>query len=387
MEGKKDAIRSRQPFTPGWTDAWEGEEGLPIKRGNKVIRVRKEKTSNKEAGVEEEPVTIIDDEGDEEAKVTGQEKVKQEVKPRVKIALTSKVHSVQEIREIQQNIADICTSITANPEAALLRKDSSIDRGMKDLFQLLEGTADAQELEWAMLSATLVFKDICPSYRIRTDDDEPMESGKQLKKDTKKLRDFELNLLKAYRRFLRLLDQKATEGLGASKKAVEHWGLEQRVGMVAVRCQCELIKVLNQFNFRSDLLNSVVNRASQPQPEVSDLCCDTLNHILLHDVHCDLSFEIVTALSKILTATKYIIPERLLRCLQFIKLTVHADKVKSLQQQVKSQRKKRRRTHDSVEAMMLEASQEADKLARQRFQGNSLQEIALIYFRYVVQTI
>eukprot|EP00981_Chlorochromonas_danica_P008344 scaffold2135_cov154-Ochromonas_danica.AAC.5 len=86
-------------------------------------------------------------------------------------------------------------------------------------------------------------------------------------------------------------------------------------------------------------------------------------------------------MSKLLTTTKFHIPPRLLRALQAIRLTVHEDKVKALQIQVKSARKKRKRKDDPVEAMMMEANMEADKMSKLRFQGNALQEIALIYFR------
>lgn len=375
--------RSRQPYTPGWSDQLVGVEGLPIKKGGKVLKVKKIPAPELEAA--EEDVVIHDDADEDQPEEDATKEVVEKVK-KVSVAqpLTVKPRSELEEVVLKQRIADICTSITANPETAVLRKqqvaNGAEEYGLKDLLALL-GSRDVVELELAMMSACLVFKDICPSYRIRTEDEESAENSAQLKKDTVRLRDFELNLLKGYQRLLRALEGFVTDGLGNVKHELSAYDLKQRIGMVALRCQCELLRSLNQFNLRSNLLTAVVSRAAQPADEVTNTCCDALDDILKKDIHCDLSFEFVGTISKVLAATKYTIPDRLLRCLQAIKLTVHEDKVKALQMRVKSERKKRKRNVDNVETMMLEANMEAEKLSRQRFQGNSLQEIALIYFR------
>lgn len=387
-ETKKDGKRLRKPFTPGWVDHLEGEEALPIKRGNRVIKVKKQSVQPSNADEEEAEVVIHDDEAEENAKKAEDAKKAQSSRPKAAQAAPVKPlaladYSASEEIAMKQRIADICTAITSNPETAVLRKqlvaDGSDDYGIKDLLQLC-ASRDVQELELALLSTSLVFKDICPSYRIRSDNQDE-EGDKQMKKETKRLRDFELSLLKVYQRFLKILEDLVTSGLGSPKHAPPPPSLARQVAMVALRCQCELLLGLHHFNFRSNLLSALVGRAAQHFEEGTNLCCATLEEVVNLDVHCDLSFELVSTVSKVLTTAKFDIPERLLRVLQAVKLTVHEDKVKALQIKVKSDRKKRKRNQDSVEAMMLEANVEADKLQRQRYQGNSLQEIALIYFR------
>jgi nucleolar complex protein 3 len=386
MEGSKDGRRGRQPFTPGWSDDLSNVEALPIKKGNKIVKVHKQLTGKEKEKVneEEEDVIIHDDDEDKPEEEEPKENKERPVKA-VVLPLHVNDRTPIEYERLQQYIADVCTSITSNPEAAILKKQLSEpdadEFGIKDLFAILQ-SRDVQELELALLSAALVFKDICPSYRIRSEHDgDTLEDGKQLKKETKKLQDFEVGLLKAYQRFLKLLEELTNEGLGSVKSTITTWNLPQRVGLMALRAACELLRSLSYFNLRTNLLTMVVGRACQRCNEVTDICCDVLEEILRKDIHCDLSFEFVKIMSKVLTATKYDIPERLLRCLQSVKLTVHEDKVKALQMKVKSDRKKRKRNEDGVEAMMLEANMETEKLAKQRFQGNSLQEVALIYFR------
>src|SRR5690606_23926068 len=79
------------------------------------------------------------------------------------------------------------------------------------LLQMLDH-ADAHVRELAMLSTTMVFKDICPGYRIRLPTDKEMQQ--RVKKDTKKLRDYERRLLMSYQRLLKKLNSVVSSGLG-----------------------------------------------------------------------------------------------------------------------------------------------------------------------------
>ena len=57
-----------------------------------------------------------------------------------------------------------------------------------------------------------------PGYRIRSAEELAKESGEaavQLKKETKALRDFETALLKAYKMYLVVLQERIVDGLGA----------------------------------------------------------------------------------------------------------------------------------------------------------------------------
>lgn len=293
-------------------------------------------------------------------------------------------------RQLQVRIADICTSITENPQRSLKRQlDALTDGGpetgvyrMADLFDLLTGLpAHGKMLEMAMLSALLVFKDVCPGYRIRP----PEETDKtvQLKKETKKLQDFEFALLGAYQRFLRFLEGKVSAGLGNPRKAVGHWGPEALFGLSALRCQCEVLASLPHFNFRTSVLTSVVARAGQPSEEVSTMCCATLVGLFKKDLEGEASLDAVHLLAKLLAVAKYDVPVALVRTLEHVKLRVHADESKRIHAKAKQERRKRKKSGDEVQIGMLEASAVTDKAIAQKFQADTLHEVCLIYFRLV----
>lgn len=274
--------------------------------------------------------------------------------------------------------------------------------GIPDLMQQL-ASRDAIAFEIAMLSALLVFKDVLPSYRIRSDEDlakEKEASGKdiQLKKETKALRDFERALLRAYKSYIGVLAERITEGLGADPRSVvADWTtFLAPLGLSALRCQCELLRSHSHFNFRSLLLQSIVSRACQPSFEVHSLCCETLRTLFANDTSGEVSCEAVRLIAKVLHAPQ---KERsgsllsgfdaLLRTLKTVKLSVHADQSRSVHQKARSERKRRKKSReegDAVEVGLLESSAKSDEANRRRFQADCLQEITVIYFRCFISS-
>ena len=290
-------------------------------------------------------------------------------------------------QQLQARIADICTSITENPARSLKRQLDDTDGGaengvyrMADLFDVLTSLpGHSKILEMAMLSALLVFKDICPGYRIRP----PEETDKavQLKKETKKMQDFEFALLGAYQRYLKFLENKVSSGLGNPRKALGEWTPEARFGLSALRCQCEVLARLPHFNFRTSVLTSVVARAGQPSEEVSSMCCATLASMFKKDLEGEASLDAVHLLAKLLVVAKYDVPPALIRTLEHVRLRVHADESKWIHQKAKQERRKRKKSGDEVQIGLLESSAVADKSIAQKFQADALHEICLIYFR------
>ncbi len=287
------------------------------------------------------------------------------------------------MRNIQQKLADICTAITTSPERSLKRKAEVTETGervyrMADLFELL-GSRDVQVFEMAMLSALIVFKDICPGYRIRPQ--EEGDGGVTLKKETKALRDFELALLAAYKKYLQVLDEKVQTGLGNARKETVQWGVAQKLGLSALRCMCELVRSLSHFNFKSLLLAALVTRGAQPNEEISSLCCDTITHVVVSDAQGETSYEVVRLVAKVLVTNKYAVPHAIVKCLERVKMAVHADDSKNVHRRAKRERRKRKKEGDDVETGLLESKATSDESTKKRFQADCLTEISLIYFR------
>jgi hypothetical protein len=401
---------NRDSFTPGWTKSLSQQEGLPIKRGGKIVRVTKDNTKSKSNSDDEDENTDDEESDDDDDDETGEVKTKpivndsefvidtavdietenldkeREIKIKQSSTMKFNAKSSQSLRGIQQKLADICTAITVNPERSLKRKVEVTEGGERiyrfvDLFEMLNSN-DVQIFEMAMLSALLVFKDICPGYRIRPQAES--DTGVTLKKETRALRDFELALLAAYKKYLVILDEKVQLGLGNARKDTSDWGVVQKLGLSALRCMCELVRSLSHFNFKSLLLATLVTRGAQPCPEVSALCCETITHVLVGDSQGETSYEIVRLIAKVLVTNKFSVPHLIVRCLEKVKMAVHADDSKNVHRRAKRERRKRKKTGgDEVELGLLESKATNDDSAKKRFQADALTEVQLIYFRII----
>eukprot|EP01041_Mallomonas_annulata_P008932 gene8932-18473_t len=379
----------RTAFTKGWSEALREKECLPIKtKGGRVIRVVR--TDNNDQSVDSSLDESEDDEGDiaysepdivndfDTLPVLGTGNSSQSSGKKV-------LNSGDSQQSIQIVIGKICSEIIADPEYALKRRKDIDENGdskpkLIDLMAFLKHK-DYKIRELAILSTFLVFKDICPGYRIR-----PSEAGDseiQLKKETKKLRDFELALLAAYQSFLKYLDEIITTGFKKSNKSNITWDENTKLSLSALRCQCELIRSLLHFNFRSKLFESVIFYGAHMNNNISTICCDTIKFILQHDIDGDASYEIVKIITNIITTLKYEIPESFLRCLEFAKLQIHANDAKDIRKKAKQEKRKRKRQTDEVELGLLEADATSNKSIAKRFQADCLRDISLIYFRII----
>lgn len=414
-----EASRSRRPFTPGWSQTLTKVEGLPIKSGNKIIPLLRTKRQREpiESDEEVEKIVDIDDlEGGKDSKTKNNnevEEAKKQKKERVKKSkdLVFVKRNSKQLQKLQQQIGELCLHITANPEDCVLKKrrnhlDEEDDGGadlpiskpkpeqeddktyhIQDLIALVQSN-DVHELELALPSATLVFKDICPGYRIRLQDgqDNKDATQQQLKKETKRLMDFERLLLNYYQRFLGVLDDRIAVGFGAMGDNLNHdWGPKEDIALIALKCQCELLKSLHYFNFRNVLLTSILTRAASSHHEVNAVCCEALESIMKNDVVGDLSFDFVSTFNKLLKVAKFQIPENVLKLLQLIKVSISVNEGKKYQLLAKQQKKKRKKVRDEVELGLMEAEASTDEVTRKRYQVVALQEISLVYFRVIKQ--
>ena len=154
-----------------------------------------------------------------------------------------------------------------------------------------------------------------------------------------------------------------------------------KLGVSALRIQCELLKSLSHFNHRSNLLTSIIYRAGQFVESISNLCCQTIQSLLQSDTDSELTFEIIQFIGKYLTQTKYNVPEQLLKTLEFAKLTIHSDMGKEIRKKVKQNKRKRKRDDENIEANLQEIDASSQLLVTKRFQTDALHEVCVIYFR------
>lgn len=387
------ASGGRQPFTKGWTQELNSVELLPIKGVNgKIIRKKVPRIAEEEPEEPDESPDAPADEIDSGMDYVSYDATDKETLPDLPKA-GSAIHGMS-MQQLRVRVATLCLAVTSAPEKALSRRDTLTDLGephpkLSDLLALLH-SEDYQIKEVVMLSVALVFKDICPGYRIRPAD--KAESGVQLKKETKQLRDFEKALLLAYQQFLKFLDRSVSDGLGKLNQSKVQWNAVSKFGLSALRCQCELLRTMSHFNFRNILIDAVVNRASQPQKEISDLGCNAIRNEFTSDKSgaAEICYEIVKAISTLTLTMKHSPSEMFIDTLQSLQLRVHADEKKMLHRKEKQARRKRRKAGEAgedVDAEMLEAHAVTDTQTVKRFQADTLQEVSLIYFRIIKKKI
>ena len=346
----------RKAFTKDWDKSLSMTTALPIKKtdGTVVKKLREEvEVKSVEDDSEEE-----NDESEEKADLEG-DKFPLDVEEDNEFDNTFDIDNlpqskgkVQKELYLQQkklHIANICNAITTDPMETLRRQKvnevpSADVHKLADLLSYLKDP-DPKMKEVAMLSCLLVFKDICPSYRIRSR--EEYDKSVTLKKETKRIRDYELALLASYQSYLKVLSTTVSTGLGSAKRDKPLSGENGELmpcwelGLSALRCQCELTRFLLHFNMRTSLLESIVTRATQPMESISALCCKTLQDIFTSDSDGEVSYELVGIMGKKLMSCKYNVPALFLQTLNSIKLRVHADSARDIRRKAKQNRRKR----------------------------------------------
>jgi nucleolar complex protein 3 len=118
----------------------------------------------------------------------------------------------------------------------------------------------------AFLSQLAVFKDIIPGYRIRPLTDK--EKEEKVSQMVQRVRDYEQGLVTVYQSYLQVLEQDI-------KGALFHPFVYSRAGLImppeekselaktALQCLCSLLEELSHFNFRINLMSSIVAHLSK----------------------------------------------------------------------------------------------------------------------------
>jgi nucleolar complex protein 3 len=239
------------------------------------------------------------------------------------VAALSKHDAALRRERLKLEMAGEAERIMEAPEKALV--GSSGGRPLKVLLEMCNDEDDAVQ-RLAMLSTALVFKDIVPSYRIRLPTEK--ELAMPVKKEVRKMREFESTLLNSYKRFLQLLesavrlaDAKASAaGAGPDAGAAQRrrrktaaegkaLRLAQRecrwrddadtrlsVATVALKCMCDLLRTLSHFNHSAELIDAIVARMCHRNEAVADIACGSIRELFAADTDPAASTRAVRAL-------------------------------------------------------------------------------------------
>ncbi|CAN0476662.1 unnamed protein product, partial [Ectocarpus sp. 12 AP-2014] len=272
-------------------------------------------------------------------------------------------------------MGELCESILGAPEESLVRPKTVVkgedERSrIEQLFALVEDD-DHRVCHLALLSQYAVFKDIIPGYRIRVPT--AAEMATKVSKEVHRVRAQEAALLRAYQGYLKALEAAvqaavSPKGGGASTSAA------RALASAAIRCMCGLLSAHPHFNFRSNLVRTVVAGTSHKLAEVREACCKCLGGVFEQDTQGEVSLEIAKAVAKFIKERKYHVSEGTLKCLSALPLRVREDERARAKARVKSKNRKRRR-EGSVEAGLMEADASVDDDVRAKCQADALHEV------------
>ncbi|KAF7728904.1 hypothetical protein EC973_005299 [Apophysomyces ossiformis] len=265
---------------------------LPIKLPGGKIAQQEE---SEPADSEEEETTeleVAEEENEEEESAQEEEEVEEEA---------PKLSKKEYILFKKEELAQVASEIQEDPE-------EKVDQ-LKSLRNISKDEV-ASVRKLALLTQLAVYKDIIPGYRIRALTEK--EESVQVSKDVKKLREFEKSLLRNYELYLKDLDSLLT------KKKTEE---DQSTALVAARCLCELLTTKIHFNFRLNIMASVIARMSSLKwNEIADLCCKSIITVMENDESGRASLDALRMITRMVKSKGYAVHENVVNTFLHLRL-------------------------------------------------------------------
>nr|GAT58714.1 predicted protein [Mycena chlorophos] len=303
------------------------------------------------------------------------------------------------IQGAKDQIATICQDIMADPESSLglLRRLHT--------FSLAEISTpthpdpvpnDIVVRKLAILSQLAVFKDIIPGYRVRELTEK--EKAEKVSQMVARTRDWEQGLVNVYQAYLRALE---TELKARSELAD-----------IALSSMCTLLTELMHFNFRTNLMASIIARLSKKSwDKSSELCLDSIVTVFRKDLTGTASLEIVRLLNRMVKEKRFNVHPNVLSCLLHLRLKTelgvrasesHADKDElpkrhsaskdaarrakgkpTAQPHLSKKARKALKEKKDIDREFREAEAEVDKEERAVTHTETLKLLFVLYFRII----
>ncbi|KAI9309156.1 nucleolar complex-associated protein-domain-containing protein [Cunninghamella echinulata] len=213
----------------------------------------------------------------------------------------SKLTKKQLIILKKEELASLATSIQEDPEENIGRL-----KGFRDMYK----TDNATVRKLALLAQLAVYKDIIPGYRIRLSTEK--EESVLVSKDIRKLRQYEKTLLHNYEAYLKDLNALL------SKRNTE---IDKSMAIVATKCLCELLTSKPHFNFRLEIMVSIVARMSTYKwDEMAELSYNAIINILEGDESGRISLDAVIMITRMIKSKHYTVNEKVVTLFLHLRL-------------------------------------------------------------------
>ncbi|KAI9492352.1 nucleolar complex-associated protein-domain-containing protein [Zychaea mexicana] len=338
---------------------------LPVKLpGGKIAQVQpdfseEEKSDREEGQVEEEK----EEEVDEAEELVPEEPARK---------LTKKEYLLAKKEELAQ-------------AASTIQEDPESNAGMLKTLKNIAKDDNPTVKKLALLTQLAVYKDIIPGYRIRPLTEK--EEAVKVSKEVKKLREFEKTLLSNYESYLKDLDSL----LKAQKGREEDVSLS----LVATRCLCELLTTKTHFNFRLNIMVTIVSRMSTVNwNEIANMCCKAIINVFENDESGRTSLDAVTMITRMIKSKNYSVHENVINSFLHLRLkdelappSAQSDKdddqrgKKRKKQFLNKKARKALKETKEIEKEFKEAEAVVSKEEKEKNHTETLKQMFAFYFR------
>lgn len=300
--------------------------------------------------------------------------------------------------ENKSTIATLCEEIVQNS-----------DLNINCLKKLLDFTCKKELVairRLAIISLCEIFQDIAPGYRIRPLSEK--ETSTRVSKDVRKIREFEEALIANYHAYLNVLEELLNDFVGkkptkrqldSSRKSSSK--VSKGLAVTAANCMAELLTTLSHFNYRSNLIVTIVSNLNLggEKNEIGDICNRAVKELFRNDSTGEVSLEAVKVISRMAkTKMNHLRPQVLetLMCLninsQMVKEAKNREsKIERLRQRkedvkkLSRKEKKRKKLETQLDQELQETEAVESRHKIQRFQTEILKCVFVIYFRVLKQ--
>lgn len=198
-------------------------------------------------------------------------------------------------------------------------------------------------------------------------------------------------LLRHYKGYLQKLEAE-TRAISRKKKRIERLGDKsaEQLGEVAIKCLCDLLTTHPHFNFRNNIIVTLVPFATSHNENVSNMCCNALKLLYRQDKVGDVALEAVKQTTKLIKDRSYNVLPKVLNTFLFLRIKEakfsdeeKAKKMSHKEKQMKMSRReiKNNKRMEKLQKELLETAAEESKQKKISYQTEVIKQVFLTYFR------
>jgi len=234
-----------------------------------------------------------------------------------------------------------------------------------------------------ILSECAVYKDIIPGYRIRIPTEK--EQKVRLSKEVRALREYEATLLSSYQKYLQYLESiiKSPPSPSPGEKS------SSSLVTFALKCLIQLLCDLPHFNFRSNIIQTIVPLMNSRIDSISEMACRGIETLFKKDRKGEATLEIVRTISQMIKANSYKSRPQVLRTFLVLNLSEELEegidiinpKKQKEKKYISKKERKKSKEEKKLEQDLKKAEAEENRDERKRIQREILTAVFLTYFR------